>query len=384
MTTVVRPGEWLGLLGGGQLGRMFTAAAQRLGYRVIVLDPDEHSPAGCVADAHLCADYRDPSALRSLAERARAVTTEFENVPAASLEALAEHCKVAPASSVVAVAQDRRREKSFVGELGIAVTPYAEIASAEDASHADEALFPGLLKSARLGYDGKGQIAVQGRSEARAAFERLGGEPCVLERRLELDRELSVVFARTADGEAVCFPCAENSHRDGILDVSLIPARISTDLAARARAAALRIGEALGVVGVMCVEFFQTTDGKLYVNELAPRPHNSGHATIEACVTSQFEQQVRVLAGLPLGSVELLRPAVMVNLLGDIWFRGGATRPVEPDWAAVLRCPRVALHLYGKREPRVGRKMGHFTCLGGTLEEAVAVAATARAQVEQV
>jgi 5-(carboxyamino)imidazole ribonucleotide synthase len=371
----LQPGDWLGLLGGGQLGRMFCMAAQSLGFRVCVLDPGADSPAGAVADRHLCAGYDDPEALEELGRLCRSVTTEFENVPASVLEALAAQLVVSPAGASVAVAQDRIVEKAFVRDCGIPVAPYAEIRSAADLRAADPALFPGILKAARLGYDGKGQARVADAREALAAFEGFGSVPCVLERRLDLALEVSVVVARGFDGLQLAYPVSENVHRDGILALSTVPARVSQDVAWRATDATLKIAQALNYVGVLCVEFFVLSDGSLVVNEMAPRPHNSGHYSIDACVSSQFEQQARAMAGLPLGSVRQLAPAVMINLLGDIWFEDAQARtPREPDWSAVLRHPQAKLHLYGKTEARRGRKMGHVTVLGESLDEAMSVA----------
>ncbi len=368
----LQPGGWLGLLGGGQLGRMFCMAAHTLGYKVCVVDPGEDSPAGAVADRHIRSDYEDPVALEELARSCRAATTEFENVPAGALEFLAEHCAVSPAGASVAIAQDRIVEKAFVRECGIAVAPYAVVRSAGDLRDAGAGLFPGILKAARLGYDGKGQARVADAREALAAFESFGGVPCVLERKLSLAMEISVVVARGFDGLSAAYPVAENVHRGGILAVSTVPARVSQSVAQRATDATLRIAQAMNYVGVLCVEFFVLEDGSLVVNEMAPRPHNSGHYTIDACVSSQFEQQARVMAGLPLGSVRQHEPAVMINLLGDIWFRDPQARaPVEPDWTLVLRHPQAKLHLYGKAQPRPGRKMGHVTVLGASVDEAM-------------
>lgn len=368
------PGSWLGLLGGGQLGRMFCMAAQTLGYRVCVLDPAADSPAGAVADRHLQAGYDDPAALDELARACRAATTEFENVPAGSLERLARDCVVSPAAAAVAVAQDRIAEKAFVRDAGIPVAPYWPVLAQADLAGAPDGLFPGILKAARLGYDGKGQASVADHVAALAAFRGFGGVPCVLERRLPLATECSVVVARGFDGQALAWPVAENEHRDGILAVSTVPARLEPALAARATEAALALARRLQYAGVLCVEFFVLRDGSLVVNELAPRPHNSGHYTLDACVTSQFEQQVRVLAGLPLGSVRQHTPAVMLNLLGDCWFGPDGQRR-EPDWRAVLGRPRAKLHLYGKSDPRPGRKMGHVTVVADSLAECLADAA---------
>jgi 5-(carboxyamino)imidazole ribonucleotide synthase len=369
----VPPGQWLGLLGGGQLGRMFCMAAQSLGYKVAVLDPGSDSPAGSVADLHVHADYLDRAGLARLASMTRAATTEFENVPAAALAYLAGRGRVTPGADSVAIAQDRIREKTFLAQHGFDVAAFAVLASAAEAGRVDAALLPGIVKSARMGYDGKGQVRVRTIDEVPAAFRAIGSGACVLERFVDLACELSVVVARSDGGETSTWPVAENQHRDGILDVSIVPARIDAALAARARDIATAVATALDYRGVLCVELFVTRDGALLVNEIAPRPHNSGHYTIDACVTSQFEQQARVLAGLPLGDTALHEPAVMVNLLGDLWFDADDARR-EPDWTAVLRLPRAKLHLYGKSQPRRGRKMGHVTCLGGTRDEALATA----------
>jgi 5-(carboxyamino)imidazole ribonucleotide synthase len=372
---MIFPDAMLGMLGGGQLGRMFTLAAHSMGYRVTVLDPDPASPAGTIADVHLRAAYQDREALERLADTCAAVTTEFENVPAESLRWLAAYCTVRPTADSVAVAQDRVREKRFLVENGFAVAPFAVITAAEDCDRADAALFPGILKRARFGYDGKGQARVATPQAARAAFGVMGSESCVLEKQVTLACEVSVVAARGADGITRSFPVAENSHRNGILDVSIVPARVSKTIAQRAEDEAQAVATRLGYCGVLAVEFFVTTDGELLVNEIAPRPHNSGHYTIDACVTSQFEQQVRTLCGLPLGESRLLAPAVMVNLLGDVWQHG------EPAWDAVFGCPEAKLHLYGKHEARRGRKMGHYTVLGPDVDAALSKAMAVRAQL---
>jgi 5-(carboxyamino)imidazole ribonucleotide synthase len=367
----IPPGSWLGLLGGGQLGRMFCMAAQRLGYRVAVVDPAEDSPAGSVADRHLRADYLDPAALAALRESCAAATTEFENVPAASLEFLARDLRVAPGAASVAIAQDRISEKTFLAGGGFAVAPFAVLRTRADAMTADEALLPGIVKRARFGYDGKGQFRVRTRDDVTAAFDALLQEPAVLEQAVDLQAELSVVVARDDGGNVATWPVSENRHRDGILDVSIVPARIDAALADAALAIATGITTALDYRGVLCVELFVAPGNALLVNEMAPRPHNSGHYTIDACATSQFEQQARVLAALPMGDTRQHTPAVMVNLLGDIWFDGDASAPREPDWPRALAHGLAKLHLYGKREPRRGRKMGHVTCLGETLESAL-------------
>jgi 5-(carboxyamino)imidazole ribonucleotide synthase len=370
---MIFPDAMLGMLGGGQLGRMFTLAAHSMGYRVTVLDPDPLSPAGAIADVHLKAAYQDREALQQLADTCAAVTTEFENVPADSLRWLASHCTVRPGSEAVAIAQDRMREKAFFNSCGLTVAPYVEVQALPDLDKAGAQHYPGILKRARFGYDGKGQARVADAAEARAAFNAFGGDPCVLEGLVDLACEVSVVIARGADGAARVFPVAENQHRRGILDVCIVPARITPALVAEAERAAMVIAEKLQYVGVLAVEFFVARAGTLLVNEIAPRPHNSGHYTIDACATSQYEQQARALCGLPLGDTHLLSPVVMVNLLGEAWENG------VPDWQRLFDNPRAKLHLYGKHEARPGRKMGHFTVIGASVEAALAEALQLRA-----
>lgn len=359
----------IGLMGGGQLGRMMIQAAHRLGQQVIVLDPDANGPAAQIADQVVAADYTDFQALATLAEKAKVFTTEFENVPAESLRFLAKYGKTMPDANSVGIAQDRIDEKRFIASTGVDVAPYAVITRAEDFDDLPEGLFPGILKSARLGYDGKGQHKVHTAAEARSAWQSMGNVPCVLEKMLPLEREISVICARDRDGNIQVFPVGENTHRHGILAVTRVPARISQGLEERARAAAHSIIGALGYVGVLCVEFFVLSGDRLVANEMAPRPHNSGHYTIEACTTSQFEEQVRICAGLPLGATDLKSPAVMLNVLGDSWYTS-SDEPIEPDWEAVRAQRGVYLHLYGKAEPRRGRKMAHVTCLGESIEQA--------------
>jgi len=349
---------------------MFCMAAQSMGFRVCVLDPGDDSPAGAVADDHIRADYLDDAGLNEITQRCRAVTTEFENVPAAAMKKLADHCIVRPAADSVAVAQDRIHEKRFMINHGIAIGPHVVVQRVDDLEQAVLGLFPGILKTARLGYDGKGQQAVASRDDAIEAWSRGGRVPCVLEQRLQLHQEVSCIVCRDADGAMVTFPVAENVHRHGILAVTVAPARVTAEIADKARETARKIAEKLDYVGVLCVEFFIPEDGRLLVNEIAPRPHNSGHFSIDACVNSQFDLQTRILAGLPLGATAQLAPAVMLNILGDVWFHGGERR--EPRWADVLSIGGVKLHLYGKREARPGRKMGHVTVLGGTVETALA------------
>jgi 5-(carboxyamino)imidazole ribonucleotide synthase len=371
---VILPPAMLGMLGGGQLGRFFVIAAHEMGYRVTVLDPDKNSPAGRIADVHLCATYGDQAALKQLAETCAAVTTEFENVPAATLEQLAQHCTVHPSASAVAIAQHRVAEKTFFRDSGLPVGDFAVINQAADLPEDNSPLYPAILKVARFGYDGKGQARVKSRAEALQAFSQFKQETCVLEQMLPLDYEVSVVLARDAGGKVAAFPLAENSHLNGILDVTIAPARASEVIKAKAQALAIQIAEKLGYVGVLGVEFF-VSGGKLLVNEMAPRPHNSGHYTIDACITNQFEQQVRALTGLPLGDSHLHSHVVMVNILGDVW------KGAEPAWGKSFAHPNLKLHLYGKHEARPGRKMGHFTVLAKDTETALNQALIARAEL---
>ena len=372
--TFVAPGATLGVLGGGQLGRMFVHAAQRLGYRTVVLDPDPASPAGLVAHDHLRADYLDAAALDRLAERCAAVTTEFENVPAAALSTLAARVAVAPGAAAVAVCQDRAAEKAAFVRGGVACAPHAVIASRADVERVDATLLPGILKTARLGYDGKGQRTVHDRAALAAAFAALGEVPCVLERRLALAGEISVVVARNASGDVVHLPVHDNVHVGGILAVTRVPARAHVDAATQVKAIALaeRLARSLDYVGVLCVEFFVVEGGTIVANEMAPRPHNSGHHSIDSCDVSQFELQVRTLTGAPLVAPRRHSAAVMLNLLGDLW-QGGAA----PDWSRVLALPGAHLHLYGKDDARAGRKMGHLTITAASAADAEANAGEA-------
>lgn len=368
------PGTTLGLMGGGQLGRMFAQSAATLGFHVCVLDPAEHSPAGEVALKQLTGAYTDPELLLTMKELVPAVTTEFENVPAKSLEFFEEAgLTVAPPSSALAVTQDRNLEKAFAQKAGAQVAPHHAILSEADIDAVDESLFPGILKTARLGYDGKGQATVTNREELRTAFHKFGSVDAILEKRVDLALEVSVIVARNRQGEIATFPVSENKHRNGILAVSILPARVDEDIARLARQQAALIASELHYVGVLCVEFFVLKDGTLLVNEMAPRPHNSGHATIDACVTSQYEQQVRTMTGLPLGDTTQHSPAVMLNILGDEWFDETKTFR-EPAWDKVLAIPGAKLHLYGKTEARLARKMGHVTVVAKTLADALAKA----------
>jgi len=373
----ILPGAWLGMLGGGQLGRMFCFAAQAMGYRVAVLDPDETSPAGSVADRHIRAAYHDEAGLTELARLCAAVSTEFENVPAQSLDFLARTIAVSPAGRCVAIAQDRIAEKQFIQASGVPVAPHLALESREQLDALSDAelgaVLPGILKTARLGYDGKGQVSVASPDEARAAYAALGHVACVLEKRLPLAYEISALVARGADGVAQVYPLAQNTHRDGVLAKTVVPAPDApAALVQQAQNAALSIAAGLDYVGVLCVEFFVLTDGTLVANEMAPRPHNSGHYTVDACATSQFEQQVRAMTGLPLGDPRQHSPAVMLNLLGDVWFDGET--PIKPAWDKVAGLPSARLHLYGKEESRIGRKMGHITLAAATAEQAQSAA----------
>lgn len=367
MSRPILPPAMLGILGGGQLGRMFAQAARTMGYGVTVLDPDADAPAAAFADRHIVAAYNDREALDELARSCAAVTTEFENVNADSMRRLAQKIPVSPSGDCVAVAQDRIREKSYIRKAGLATAPYLALETVEDLNHDLAPYLPGVLKTARLGYDGKGQVRVQTAAEARAAYADLGGQACVLEKMMALACEVSAIVARTSPHEVAVFPLSENRHARGILDVSVVPARIAPAIAERAQAMAVRLAESLDYIGVLAVEFFVLEDGELVINEIAPRPHNSGHYTIDACLSSQFEQQVRAMCGLHPGRVDLLRPVVMVNLLGDSW----ETPSGEPNWEVLMQAPNAKLHLYGKKEARPGRKMGHFCVLAESADAAL-------------
>ena len=374
----ILPGSTLGMLGGGQLGRMFTIAARTMGYEVIVLDPDKESPAGKLATTHICADYADQSALEQIAKSCDAITTEFENVPASTLETLAKTKPVRPGAKAISIAQDRIQEKNFLKDNGFYTAPFAVIHSLEDLkNNISEIGTPAILKVSRFGYDGKGQFGINTESDIEKAWQTLEGEACVLEQRMPLDIEVSVVLARGTEGEVVTYPVSENIHEAGILDVSVVPARIDSDLETKVINMAKNIATALDYVGIMAVEFF-ISNGKILVNEIAPRPHNSGHFTLDACMTDQFEQQVRAVCGLPLGETTLLSPVVMINMLGDIWHNGKA-----PKWQKLLDHPNVKLHLYGKREARPGRKMGHFNVLSENIDDALKLAEDLKQQLSK-
>ena len=372
---VILPGATLGVLGGGQLGRMFVHAAQAMGYFTAVLDPDADSPAGLVSHHHIRTGYDDPQGLAALAQACAAVTTEFENVPAAALDTLARSLPVSPAGSAVAIAQDRAREKAHFVQCGVPVAPHAVIETPEQLAAVDAALLPGILKTARLGYDGKGQARVRTSAELATAWEQLGRVPCVLEQMLPLAHECSVIVARGRDGAVVHLPVQRNLHRGGILAVTEVyEGNLPPALTSQALAAAKSVADGLQYVGVLCVEFFVLQDGRLVVNEIAPRPHNSGHYSQDACDVSQFALQVRCMAGLPLTPPRQHSPAIMLNLLGDLWFAHGSDAPASPAWDRVLALPGCHLHLYGKTQPKRGRKMGHLNVTGSTAEQVRATA----------
>jgi 5-(carboxyamino)imidazole ribonucleotide synthase len=373
---MIFPDATLGMIGGGQLGRMFTIAARSMGYRVIILDPDPHSPAGNIADQHIQADFNDHAALDMLGDSCVAITSEFENLPVESLSRLQRHCPVHPAPDVVAMAQDRLLEKTFLDEHEFPTVAFYPIQTLEDLEEAMAGLgAPGILKIAQPRYPGHGRHAVASLEEAIEAFREMGEQPCILEERLYVEKRLSVILARSIEGEIAVYPVVENRYRKGILDLSLAPADISTVAADGAIELACELADELEYCGVLSIEFFLTGDGELLVNDITPRPHNSGHYTVDACVTSQFEQQVRMMCGLPPGDTQLLTSVVMTNLLGDLWSRG------DPDWEPVFHEPQAKLHLYGKQEARPGRKMGHINCLAEDTEGALEIAKSIRKQL---
>ncbi len=373
MNRIVLPGATLGVLGSGQLGRMFALAARRMGYRVHTLSPGIDTPTGQIADLEIDADYDDLDAIRAFARGVDVITFEFENVSTAAADAAAEIVPVRPTGHALHVTQQRRREKVFLAMKGYPVTPFEAVGSLDELTAAVERIgLPAILKTASFGYDGKGQHRLTAARELERVWALVGHQPAVLERVVDFVLEFSVVAARGLDGAFAHYGAIENAHRHHILDVSVTPAGMAPEPVAEAVAITESIMEELAYVGVLCVEFFLTSDGRVLVNEVAPRPHNSGHLTIDACVTSQFEQQVRAICGLPLGATTLLRPAAMANLIGDVWARG------EPKWDAALAVPDVKLHLYGKTEARAGRKMGHLTALADTPADAIARVLAAR------
>lgn len=373
MTQMILPGATLGVLGSGQLGRMFTIAARRLGYRVHVLSPDDDTPTGQVADLEIKADYGDLDAIARFAKDVAVVSFEFENVPSATTDAAARFAPVRPAGSVLHTTQHRLREKGCFAAAGLPVTPHLPVTELATLQAALAQLgAPAVLKTASWGYDGKGQVVIKSVADAPAAWKQLATDEGILEQWIDFECELSVVAARSLNGEFASYGPMLNTHRHHILDTTICPAPIDPKISAEAIEIARAIVEKLQVVGVLCVEFFLTKSGKLLINETAPRPHNSGHLTIDAHVSCQFEQQVRAVCGLPLGSTQQLRPAAMANLLGDVW-EGG-----PPQWNRLLEMSLVSLHLYGKKDPRIGRKMGHLTALGDSAEQAKAIAIAAR------
>jgi 5-(carboxyamino)imidazole ribonucleotide synthase len=365
VSRVIAPGAALGVIGSGQLGRMFALAARRMGYRVHVFSPFDDTPTGQVSDVEVTASYQDLDALRAFARHVDVVTVEFENIPVEAINAIEEHAPVRPSAVALHTSQQRAREKTFLADRGIPTVPFMAATTLDELWEAVSGVgTPSLIKTASFGYDGKGQHRVTTPADVEAIWKAIGHQEAVVEKFVNLQTEMSVVAARGLDGEIVQYPAFENRHRDHILDLTTAPAQAPDALLRRAAEITKTILDELQYVGVLCVEFFVTTDGELLVNELAPRPHNSGHLTIDACTTSQFEQQVRAVCGLPLGSTSLMRPAAMVNLLGELWCDG------EPNWAAACQVPDVRVHLYGKEEPRPGRKMGHITSTGSTVEEA--------------
>ena len=373
--TPIPPGSTVGILGGGQLGRMFAIAARRMGYRVHTFAPDEDTPAGQISDVEIQAPYEDLDAVRGFARNVDVVTFEFENVPAATAAAAAQFAPVRPDGSVLHTTQHRLREKCFLQSAGLPVAPFRIVRTEGDLARAvAEIGCPAVLKTAGFGYDGHGQVRIESPETAAAAWRSIGSQEAVLEAFIDFDRELSVVAARGTDGAFVHYGVVENRHQRHILDVTIAPAGAAPDAVEIART----VMEKLDVVGVLCVEFFLTRAGDLLINELAPRPHNSGHFTFDACVTSQFEQQLRAVCELPLGSTEQMRPAAMANLLGEVWAKG------TPDWAAACKFQGVKLHLYGKAEARPGRKMGHLTALGPDKETALRTVLEARAAMSPV
>jgi len=373
---MIFPDATLGMIGGGQLGRMFTIAARSMGYRVIILDPDPNSPAGRIADQHIQADFHDHAALDMLGDSCVAITCEFENLPVESLNRLQRHCPVHPAPDVLAMAQNRLLEKTFLDEHEFPTVAFYPIQTLDDLEEAMSELgTQGILKIASPRYPGHGRHAVDNLEDAAEAFREMGEQPCILEERLYVEKRLSVILARSIEGEIAVYPVVENRYRKGILDLSLAPADISTAAADSAIELACDLADELEYCGVLATEFFLTADGELLINTITPRPHNSGHYTVDACVTSQFEQQVRMMCGLPPGDTQLLSSVVMTNLMGDLWSGG------DPDWEPVFQEPQAKLHLYGKLEARPGRKMGHINCLAEDTGSALEIAESIRARL---
>lgn len=377
---MILPGKTIGVLGGGQLGRMLAQAAQTMGYRVHVFEPQGPCPAGAVANQEVNARYEDVAALTEFARGVDVITYEFENIPSAPLEAIAGLAPLHPRAEVLHICQNRQREKAWLRANSFPHVQYAEALDGNIAPAVAQVGRPCVVKTADFGYDGKGQMRIVSDADLEQAVAIFRGRRCVVERWVEFSCELSVVCARTAAGETKPFPVAENIHTHHILDFTLVPARVPPEIAQQAEALAVAIADRLGVVGLLAVEMFLATDGRVLVNELAPRPHNSGHWSIDGCETSQFEQHVRAVCGLPLGAVSVREPTVMVNILGDAW-GAGTNQPRDPNWAAIWGAPRAKLHLYGKAEPRAGRKMGHFTVRASDVETALTLARELKAKL---
>ncbi|NOQ88043.1 MAG: 5-(carboxyamino)imidazole ribonucleotide synthase [Gammaproteobacteria bacterium] len=366
MSGQILPGATLGVLGGGQLGRMFCVAARTMGYRVVVLDPDPYCGAGMIADVHIKADYTDQAALQEMASQCDVITLEFENIPSESVRFIADKTTVYPVAESLEIAQNRDLEKQFAQKAGLQPVPYFALMQESDLQQAaSEVGFPAILKSNTLGYDGKGQYVVNDFSELSEAYDQVGKVDCVLEKKVNIQCEVSAIVARNANAELASFPVSENQHRNGVLHMSIVPARVDDRIMQQAIEGASILADAMSYVGILAVEFFVSDDGVLYFNEMAPRPHNSGHYTKDACVTSQFEQQVRMMCGLKPGDTRLMSPVVMVNMLGDLWL---------PDWSSIFAQNNIKLHLYGKTEARPGRKMGHFNVLAEDVESALETA----------
>ncbi len=375
---MILPGSTIGVFGSGQLGRMFAIEARKMGYRVHTFSPESDTPTGQVADIETAASYDDLDAVRDFARKIDVVTFEFENVPSATVDAAAEFVDVHPRGEILHTTQNRLREKNFLLENGFPVAPFHQIRTLDDLYRATQVIgAPAVLKTAGFGYDGKGQTKIMSVDDSDTAIKSLDGNEGILEAFVDFEKEVSVVCARDQKGDFVHYGVIENEHSNHILDISFAPAMVSEQVYTQAVEITRNIADSLGYVGTLCIEFFVTLDGKLIVNEIAPRPHNSGHLTFDACVTSQFEQQLRAVCGLPLGSTEFYRPAAMANLLGEVWQNG------EPNWEAAASFPNVKLHLYGKTDPRPGRKMGHLTAMSETRQEAVDVVRRARARLAE-
>jgi 5-(carboxyamino)imidazole ribonucleotide synthase len=353
---MISPPAWIGILGGGQLGMMLATVAKQFGYQVAILEPDLNCPAARVADKQICTNYDDKDGLRRLAELCAVVTTEFENVPAVAIEQIAQTTPVYPSSAAIKIAQNRIQEKKFFQSIGLKTADFASIKSLEDCRTVKNNLFPAILKTTTLGYDGKGQVTVENQTELTQAYQKLGAVECILEKKVKLAKEVSIIVARNCHG-VQSFPLIENQHRNGILDVSYIPAQVTQELIQEASAAAVNLVNSLDYVGLLTIEFFITQDQELLVNEIAPRPHNSGHITIESAITSQYEQQLRAICGLPLGSTELKQAGAMLNLLGDVWLDS----KIDANQILLTSYPEAKFHWYGKSTAKPGRKMGHIS-----------------------